>query len=249
MPNRADLPRPIGREPHSISEILRLLEGVLLNQQADQSTWTSQEHYDGIAPISCQDVYRIAQSEERRFSNLVSRVSDIAVRIEHSPTDFSGEIHLEDRIRARKLLEATRRDLLVDVMPTIDFALELRLRARIADSAVNANVFAFLLNVSGTNDALERENHDSKGYHFHHVDTKRGERRTNILLTFDPSEKVGPPDSLHWEFHGSYADAAPTRWGTKRCIAIHSAARPSIKSPGKSNFLRPGRESSILYRR
>lgn len=193
-----------------------------------------------------EDIFAAIESEERSFRYLMRQLADIAGRFELAcPV---GNLNIAPRVRAKasRVLVGLSRDLLIDAVPTIDFTLELRRREPLVSSTVNSVVFSFLVAVAGWDDGLVRENHDNKGLHFHHVDTKRGENRTSVLLTFDPAELVGPPDTLFWEHHGAYGHTDPTRWGTKRRVAIHAAARPSIHRPGKVHFLRPSRRASIL---
>lgn len=148
--------------------------------------------------------------------------------------------------RARALLYRLNANRYVDTTHGIDYALELRLVENLAREDHNSPVFFALISIAGWAEGLARENHGC-GYHFHYIMTKRGVVRTNVLLTFDSTEDVGPPDTLYWEHHGCYSSANPDGWGTRRCRAVHSATSPSVYRPGKANFRTPSNTAMILW--
>lgn len=152
----------------------------------------------------------------------------------------------DERDIATRILTRFIHDVFVGAVHTIDFTLELRNRRRLISSGDNEGVYCYLISVAGwRNAALDRGNHDF-GYHFHYVDTRGRAERTDILLTFDPQEELGPPDALYWEYHGPYKHADPLRWSERRCIALHTAAKPSLLKPGKSQFKKPSNRASRL---
>jgi hypothetical protein len=150
------------------------------------------------------------------------------------------------RHRARALFYRLKANRYVDATHGIDYALELRLVESLAREDHNSPVFFALISIAGWDEGLDRENHGC-GYHFHYIMTKRRGVRTNVLLTFNSTEDVGPPDTLYWEHHGCYPSANPDRWGTRRCRAVHSAARSSVYRPGKANFRAPSHNARILW--
>jgi hypothetical protein len=164
-------------------------------------------------------------------------------------TQIGGEAwfvtHPAIKARAKTLASLLVVTVCDDVMYGVDYALELRSYRALVSRTVNSALRLFLISVDGWDDGLDRENHQF-GYHFHHLTMRRDVVRTNVLLTFDPEEPVGPPDSLFWERHGSYAPADPTRWSEKRILAVHSAARPSVFKPGKQYFRKPGQPAFLL---
>lgn len=187
--------------------------------------------------------------EDRAVRDVKSALAIANERIEPAfsePREVAASV--EQRNRARMLLSGLYVDTLVDTAYGLDYALELRRRERLASRERNPLIFFALISIAARNDGIDRENH-GYGYHFHHVNTRRGVVRTNVLLTFDPREQAGPPDTLYWEFHGGYARANPASWAPRRCVAIHSAARPSIHNPGKPHFMRPGSGATVLCRR
>lgn len=150
----------------------------------------------------------------------------------------------DERAAGESIIRRLALPVLVDVVHTVDFLLELRNRGELLNQF--PNVLYFLISVSG-HEALDRENH-GMGFHFHYVSTSgRWPARTNVLLTFDPKEK-GPPDTLYWEYHASHSlRAEPWRWGKRRSRAVYDAARPSLFKPGKDYFRAPSRGAAALY--
>lgn len=164
-------------------------------------------------------------------------------------TLMAANFSRDERDMATRLLAQFIQDVFVEAVHTIDFTLELRNRCRLISSTENESVYCYLISVAGwDNNALDRENH-SFGYHFHHVVTRGRVERTNVLLTFDPQEKLGAPDALYWEYHGSHKHADPLRWSRHRCIALHTAAKPSLLKPGKAQFKQPSDGASLLCAR
>jgi len=161
------------------------------------------------------------------------------------PIDESVEIANSERLAAAELLQRLVWCDLEDILFGIDFAMELRISRRLVSPAERSLLFRALVKISRS-EGLDRESHG--GYHFHYVLTRGAVKRTDLLLTFDPDEIVGPPDSLYWERHGRGAPLDPTRWRLPRKRAVHCGARPSIVKPGKQHFRRPSNSSRVLLR-
>jgi hypothetical protein len=152
----------------------------------------------------------------------------------------------EDSIEAaEKLLSRFLINSLQDTIYGLDYALELRAQIPLISPTSHSLIYFTLISVD-KREGLAREDH-GWGYHFHHVNLRGGITRTNVLLTFDPSEPLGPPDRLFWEHHGGYDKAEPARWSPARRRAMYSAARPSLVSPGKAKFKRPGDDCGLLW--
>jgi hypothetical protein len=218
--------------------------------------------YDALTPAKFHP-YGLAY--EDRWSMIDDLIRDEAEQTERTRSDLRREARRlrsfaipenrplieaseEQRRIAQALIESLIRDTPVEAIHTLDYTLEIRNREVLAGRNRNEPVFFFLIAVAGWSDALERENHQF-GYHFHHVDTRRGYDRTNVLLTFDPNEPLGPKDSLYWEHHGSSTTADPTKWAKKRQVAVHTATRSSLQRPGKTAFMHPGADAQVLISR
>ncbi len=152
-----------------------------------------------------------------------------------------------EREVAKDLLGRLVACVLVDLAFGLDYVLELRFHQRLVSSTLNAAILHFLISIVGEDASLDRENHGF-GYHFHYALLGQVPIRTNVLLAFDPQEPLGPPDSLYWSHHGPGVRAEPAKWGSKRRLSIHTAARPSLSKPGKSVFQRRGRKAKLLAR-
>jgi hypothetical protein len=207
--------------------------------EGDDGEWPRDLHFDYTSDSGSMLVDLSTHAE----NDIVNRVRDQLHSVEGLERELvPGEDDYE-AIRAvlRRLSVAT----VLDVVHGIDFSLVLRSQGQLR-TEFPAVVF-FLINVQG-GDALDRENHDGMGYHFHYVNTSgRRPLRTDVLLTFDPNE-VSPPDTLFWEHHGaSSIHGDPSRWGTRRTRAVYHAARPSLMKPGKATFRPPSNGAMMLY--
>lgn len=151
----------------------------------------------------------------------------------------------DQRERARTLIGRLYLCSLEDLRFATDYILEVRSAEYLASENRHSPVLFFLISVAGQHAALDRENH-GLGYHFHYVLIGRKSYRTAVVLTFDPQEHRGPPDTLYWFRHGPGVHADPARWGTRRRRAVHSATSPSLANPGKTNFLQPGPRAKVL---
>jgi hypothetical protein len=197
--------------------------------------------------VEYQDRDAVSRVGDSRTTNEVDQ--RLAFISQTLASDFPSHLDLiaddGQRHRARALLYRLKANRYVDATHGIDYALELRLVESLAREDHNSPVFFALISIAGWDEGLARENHGC-GYHFHYIMTKRGVVRTNVLLTFNSTEDVGPPDTLYWEHHGCYSSANPDSWGTRRCRAVHSATRSSVYRPGKANFRAPSNTAKIL---
>jgi hypothetical protein len=180
---------------------------------------------------------------ENDFTTVHSEIVATLQEIERSLLPpASGDVwEPDDSATARRLIDQMRSSVFVDAVNGIDFMVELWTGGAYAMQF--PAVMSFLYQVS-SGGGLERENHDSKGYHFHYCDAK-DEVRTNILLTYDPMD-VRTWDELYWEFHGKGRAANPASWGRKRARAVSDAARPSLSKPGRKWFRKQSTTSRPL---
>jgi hypothetical protein len=108
--------------------------------------------------------------------------------------------------------------------------IEPALRIRVVEY-VPDNVVAFLLEIPGGRDFLEREQHGPIGWHYHYLDSKRA--RSNIVLCWDtrvPHQK-GTAHPLFQESHGEgHAEftARPDLWGTTKKQSMHRVCTPDL---------------------
>lgn len=107
----------------------------------------------------------------------------------------------------------------------------------------------YLLRVPGIKEGLDIENHGF-GFHFHYGKIKKDElKRTNLLLTFDPSNQSNDNDSsLIGEYHGnSYKRIDAESIGKNRRQPIYFICREVKNKRGVENFKRPGNESFVFF--
>lgn len=180
---------------------------------------------------------------ESRSTDIHSEIVASLQEIEQSlgPAASSDLCEPNDIAVARRVIAQLRSSVCVDAVNGIDFIVSLWTGGAYATQF--PAVLSFLYRVSGGG-GLERDNHDSKGYHFHYCDA-RDEVRTNILLTYDPMD-TRTWDGLYWEFHGGGRTANPASWGRRRVRAVSDAARPSLIKPGRKSFRKQSMTSRPL---
>ena len=179
---------------------------------------------------------QLTEGVAANLSDWVETTVESSERVPWQP----GDDKVAETVARRLLLPTT-----ADLVHGVDFILELRAHGELLLRF--RAVASFLSLIAAGDDWLKREN--QMGYHFHYLATRR-KLRTNILLTFDPEEPVGPPDSLFWEHHASgKRTAAPAMWGNDRKLAVFDAANRSLRKPGKSTFRAPSRGASVLLSR
>lgn len=202
----------------------------------------------GYPEVQLQEMVEGNQVGDSRSPKEVDRGLEFMSRELASEFPSRRELIVDDgqRSRARTLLHRLKANRYIEIVHGIDYALELRCIESLAREDHYSPIFFALISIAGWDEGLVRENHGC-GYHFHYVMTKRGVVRTNVLLTFDSTEKTGPPDTLYWEHHGSYSASNPSSWGTRRCRAVHSATHPSVYRPGKATFRAPSNAAKALW--
>jgi len=89
---------------------------------------------------------------------------------------------------------------------------------------VPEDVVAFLLELPGERDFLERERHNQVGWHYHYLDFKQ--RRSNVVLCWDTraDRRIDKPHPLFQERQGEgHAEfpARPDLWGLTRKQSMH----------------------------
>lgn len=222
----------------------------LINQEAPPRPMFEMPGEDvySLPEVEYQDRDEVSRAGDSRTTTEVDQGLAFISRTLASEFPSRRDLIADDgqRHRARALLYRLKANRYVDTAHGIDYALELRLVESLVREDHNSPVFYALISIAGWDEGLARENHGC-GYHFHYIMTKRETVRTNVLLTFDSTEDVGPPDTLYWEHHGLYSSANPDSWGTRRCKAVHSATRPSVYRPGKANFRTPSNTAKILW--
>lgn len=230
-----------------VEEVLTAIERTPAVRHLPAEPWHDRFVHPEFDP---NEALTACQHDERRVVEAADRA--LLTTSEQLAADFyqRREVSADagQRLRAQALLRELVVDRLVDTTFGLDYALELRRLERLVRPDRHAAVFFALVSVAGWDDGLERENHGF-GYHFHHIATRRGVVRTNVLMTFSPSEPVGPPDTLYWEHHGPYSSANPLTWAPRRCQAMHSSARPSIRHLGKASFRAPSNGAAVLWAR
>jgi hypothetical protein len=91
---------------------------------------------------------------------------------------------------------------------------------------------------------LIRENHDSKGYHYHYSDD--GLRRADVLLTF--SRATAAPE-VTWEPHAvKKADfpARVPRWRSKKRSSVRDVCLADLAKRKVADYVRPGKGAQFL---
>jgi hypothetical protein len=202
-------------------------------------TLNRRDWLDGANNKRREGIGYFLNSEKDETEKICIRLKEIDELIESTP--FKSKWSREEVVIAGDIAKRLRYPVLLEKVHSIEFALELR----------NSNYFSerfprieFLLLQAVGGGALERENHDSKGYHFHYLDGKKYDR-TDVLLTFDPADfRIW--DGLFWDHHGKGRHANPPNWGVRRIHAVFDAAKPSLVKPGRRFFLHPSKSSRPL---
>jgi hypothetical protein len=115
----------------------------------------------------------------------------------------------------------------------------------------------YLLKIPGHSEALDIENHNF-GYHFHYGRIKSGSLvRTNLLLTFDPSQK--PPKkkvathpfrpTLHYEYHadGKTKSIDAEAIGLNKRRPIYLVCLDEGERKGLEHFKRPSKDAEVFF--
>ncbi len=187
------------------------------------------------------------QDKVTRYQYLIDRLAQKSGELIIRFPDFRmGEGPPDEKEKAKRLIKQLMHERPVKSIPIPEFKCELYQWLRMADSHTNNGAYLFFMSVAGWHAELKREPKPF-GYHFHYIETRRGKSRTNVIFTFDPSEVIGPPDTLYWEYHSAGLSVEPEGWSPDRCEAIHKAAQPSIDNPGKRYFRKQSHDSRVLF--
>lgn len=92
-----------------------------------------------------------------------------------------------------------------------------------------------------------RENHDSKGYHYHYSDD--GLRRADILLTFS---RATPVPEVTWEPHAvkkADFDARVPQWRRKKRSSVRDICVADLAKRKLADYVRPGKDAQFLMPR
>jgi hypothetical protein len=132
----------------------------------------------------------------------------------------------------------------------VDYSLELVKRTALVTHEKYPVLFAYVkVSLPGrfSAESLDRENHGC-GYHMHYINSD--DRRTNLLLTFDPKEapRTKPPitHTLFCEEHGNGVRTYPERFQRKRRRAIFDTSVGMLNKVPKSEFKEPGGKAGIF---
>ncbi len=166
---------------------------------------------------------------------------------------------VEDRSEFRALLEPNQAAAILSTLgvcnlENLSFGLDYALEQRRLDLLIREDsfphFFRFLIAIAGDKHALDRENHDGMGYHFHYVKLKKA-KRTDVMFTFDRRFNLqnsnGTSEPLFWEYHGNGIHADPNAFGLQRRRAIYHASMPSLLKPGKATFRLPSTTAQRFY--
>jgi len=103
------------------------------------------------------------------------------------------------------------------------------------------------LTATGTNNGLDVDNHNF-GYHFQFGNVRRIKlHRTNLLLTFKPTDPYGQSVPLHAEKHGTYTPIHVATIGSNKRRPIYDVCHTEMTKKGIANFKTPANGSSIFY--
>lgn len=137
---------------------------------------------------------------------------------------------------------------LISLTYGIDYNLELRRKQLYVTKENYGLIFHCLVSLPRHGDeGLKGENH-GHGYHLHYVVIKKSkQKRTDVLLTFDPNETKPDNHTLYWETHGGGISRHPDKFGKRRRLAIYSSSCTFLSKVKKSDFKRPGSNSEVLW--
>jgi len=164
---------------------------------------------------------------------------------EHSEEYF---INIDGIEEIQKALVSFTYSKLVSITHGIDYNLELRNKVPYVTQNKYSVILHCLLTLpKKSGEGLKGENH-GHGYHIHYVIiNKSKEKRTDVLLTFNPKEIKSDNDTLYWETHGGGISKHPDKFGKRRRMAIYSSSCTFLSKIKKSEFKRPGAKSEKLW--
>ncbi|MGN6227326.1 MAG: hypothetical protein ACTHNM_07825 [Dyella sp.] len=134
----------------------------------------------------------------------------------------------------------------IDVIPIYEDGVTVSTRKLIAKPQEIPQLVRFIT-VTGANAGLDVENHNF-GYHFHFGSIKRNKlQRTNLLLTFKPTDAQSPGVPLYAEQHGTYPSISVATIGINKRIPIYHVCHAEMAKRGIQNFKRPAKGSNIFF--
>ncbi|EGR1564750.1 MULTISPECIES: hypothetical protein [Vibrio harveyi group] len=148
-------------------------------------------------------------------------------------------------IRAVKSLTYSE---LASISHGIDYNLELRSDKEVISEDNYSTLYYCLVTLPKYSDeGLINENH-GMGYHIHYVSVeKKRQKRTNVVLTFNPLEVAQNQHLLYWENHGSGLKKDPSKFGNRRRNAIYDTSCSFLNRIAKQDFRSPATKSEVLW--
>lgn len=186
----------------------------------------------------------IPEERDKYFLDLLQE-KILRLRKEHSDEHF---IMLDNAEEIQSALLSLTYSKLTSTSHGIDYNLELRNHQPYVVDENYSDLFYCLITLPKYgNEGLKGEDH-GHGYHIHYVLIKKSkQKRTDILLTFNPNETTAKEHTLYWEPHGAGISSHPDRFGKRRRVAIYDSSCSFLDKVSKSNFKRPGRGSESLW--
>jgi hypothetical protein len=134
----------------------------------------------------------------------------------------------------------------LDVIPIYEDGITASSRKLIATPGEIPYLVRFIT-ATGTSNGLDVENHNF-GYHFHFGRVKRNKlHRTNLLLTFKPTDPHGQSVPLYAEKHGNYTPIDVATIGSNKRRPIYDVCHAEMTKRGIAHFKTPANGSSIFY--
>src|SRR5581483_3747234 len=144
----------------------------------DHAEWSDQRLDYPASEESLIVLERATGRESEILGAVRDRLHHVEQRERDRLTPFDPDD--EDYQAVHRVLRRLSTAVVVDVINSVDFSLILRNAGQLRTEF--QTVVFFLISVVG-GDALDRDNHDGMGYHFHYVNTGgRRSQRTNVLL-------------------------------------------------------------------
>jgi hypothetical protein len=130
----------------------------------------------------------------------------------------------------------------------IDYNLELINNINLITEDIFPIIYYCLVTLPKIKDeGLVKENH-GMGYHIHYVVSEnKKKKRSNIVLTFNPTEIVKTQHILYWEHHGSGLKRKPEKFGKRRRNAIYDTSCGFLSKVSKTQFRSPVNGACILW--
>lgn len=155
---------------------------------------------------------------------------------------------LDDAEELRNALLSITYSELACIAYGIDYNLELRRQQSIVSEENYGLLHRYLVALPSIRDeGLVGEDH-GHGYHIHYVlIQQKKQKRSNIVLTFNPAEVKRSEHSLYWEHHGSGLASDPERFGARRRQAVYDTSCGFLSKIQKSDFRKPSAKANLLW--